>query len=49
MKWLRRILNRNRPFICKSCGYRVPVIGSRRQQAIRAWNHWVALHESETN
>lgn len=34
-----------RPFACRSCGFSVPEIGTRREQAAVAVDHWFDTHE----
>lgn len=50
MKAIRRLLRRlgimpYKPYVCRVCGYVVPLRGLRYSQAAIALNHWQENHE----
>ncbi len=45
IRMFRRWLNRKKPLRCLNSGWSVPIVGTREDQAVLAWDHWVAEHE----
>lgn len=42
--FVKRWLNRRKPFLCKLCGFTVPIIGTRWDQAGLAIDHMEDAH-----
>lgn len=45
---IRRWVNRKKPFTCRVCGWTAPTVGRRLDQAVLAFDHWVAVHEQQS-